>query len=207
MDLMNRKPSLFAEIDKKVNAETAWEVFDRPLLADQVKSFAENIAVTEVVSKLYEGSGLEELQNRLKELREFPEIQAIEKQAGITLQVVVNAAQVTQFIPPNMISINPDIFNTEFATTLPPGFEENLSEATDIEFFAALDNYPDYYRFSVDRVIIHEAYHATQNNTGLSYALNPDSYERAVIDTTNIFMRNHFGEPFRLNHTDARRMQ
>ncbi|MBN4081890.1 hypothetical protein JYT10_00080 [Beggiatoa alba] len=47
MDLMNRKPSLFAEIDKKVNAETAWEVFDRPLLADQVKSFAEERGLTD----------------------------------------------------------------------------------------------------------------------------------------------------------------
>jgi len=47
MDLMNRKPSLFAEIDKKVNAETAWEVFDRPLLADQIKSFAEERGLTD----------------------------------------------------------------------------------------------------------------------------------------------------------------
>jgi len=40
MSLFNKEPALFAEVARKVNATSAWEMFDKPLLSHQV---AQNI--------------------------------------------------------------------------------------------------------------------------------------------------------------------
>lgn len=67
--------------------------------------------------------------------------------------------------------------------------------------------YPDYYRFSLKNIIFHEAFHSTQDSSGLRYSLNPGSYESAAIDATNSFMRQHFNEPLRANHDDIIRLR
>lgn len=89
-------------------------------------------------------------------------------------------------------------------------WERYLIDMSDNAYYAAVESYeqslPEYNAFTVNRVIVHEAYHLMQKNvSGMEYTLNRERYEAINIRRTNQFMFEHYKEPFRSeNHGAAR---
>ncbi|MEM1081667.1 MAG: RHS repeat-associated core domain-containing protein, partial [Pseudomonadota bacterium] len=139
-----------------------------------------------------------------QKMREYPEIAAIEAEKG-EFVLTVDASKVTGYYSDgHTININPGTFGMEFETVMHAGFEESIAHLPDDQWFAAMDAYPSHYPFSAERVLFHEAMHATQSSSGLRYSINPGAYEMPVIRQTNEFMFRNYGEPFRKDHTSVR---
>lgn len=144
------------------------------------------------------------------ELRNAPEVSAIEERLGVDLTITVSMIGKTGYLNGN-IHINLTTFSIGYETVLPPGWEGQFEHLTGDAYFDALDSYeasyPALYRFSPRRVLIHEAFHVFDGApTGLKYEMNMRFYEQPVIDRTNEFMRRNYGEPYRLNHHRTRVM-
>jgi len=140
-----------------------------------------------------------------QKMRGYPEIAAIEADKG-EFTLTVDATKVTGYNPDtHTINIDPGTFGMEFETVMHSGFEDSIANLSDADWFAAMDAYPSHYPFSAERVLFHEALHATQRGGGLSYHLNRPAYENPVISRTNEFMFRNYGEPFRkLDHNAVR---
>jgi hypothetical protein len=75
--------------------------------------------------------------------------------------------------------------------------ECSLAELPEKENWEFMDNFPDSYPFSFERMLVHEANHALQPDNRLLYTLNSSQFEAPVIKRTNEFMWNYFKEPAR----------
>ena len=175
-------------------------------------------SVGEGVKRLHSGPGgtesnvtKEDVLERWETLRKTPEIAAIEKRLGQALKVTVSKTGVTGY-KDGAIHFNLTDLSVGYKTVLPNNWEAQFEHLHGDAYFDALDNfeanYPKYNRFSVERILTHEAFHAFDGApTGLKYQLNQKFYEQPVINRTNEFMMRNYGEPYRLDHGNWRVMQ
>jgi len=151
-------------------------------------------------------------QNALAELRKKPEFSALEDKYG-EIHLTFDDRAVTGIVG-NTVNIKSSILNTEYYVDVEQSLNllyESLPESMSSDnLSAALDNYevslPQYSRFSILRVLTHEAYHLTQGKVSPNnYMINRDSLESDVISNTNKFMFKYYREPSRvLNHRRTR---
>ena len=170
-----------------------------------------NGAVTAAMQHLFNAEG-STIKAALARLRGIPEFAALEQKCG-QLTLSFDNSKVTG-LTGNNININKSIFDTEYRVDTEAtigAFQESLSaDLSDTSYWAAIDAFeagvPSYNAFSVERVIVHEAFHLTQGNvSGLQYHINSDFYESPIIRSTNAFMFKHFNEPYRVEiHGDVR---
>lgn len=129
----------------------------------------------------------------LEEMRGYEEFAAIEGKAGKFNLKVDNTIKTSKYDPrTNTIIIKPGDLNTEYGAIMPPGFEESLEHLSFAEWDRAIGNYPKWHRFSIQRILFHEANHSLQSASGLKYLLNPAKYEIPVIERTNKFMHEWY---------------
>jgi len=139
-------------------------------------------------------------------MRGYPEIAAIEAEKGAFNLVVDHSLASSEYDPTtHTIRFQPGDLGLDYRTMVPDFLEAKWDKLSDSQWRAAVDAYPDWAPFSVERILFHEAQHALQPAVGMAYTANPGRFERPVIQTTNEFMYRNYGQPYRsLDHTAVR---
>uniref|UniRef100_UPI001C46D57F RHS repeat domain-containing protein n=1 Tax=Alteromonas lipotrueiana TaxID=2803815 RepID=UPI001C46D57F len=158
-------------------------------------------------------SGLKKSAHKsLEELRKKPEFAELEKKHG-ALTLTFDNKKKTE-LDGNTININKSIFSIEYevdADASMDAYGGTLPDSmSDGAYYGAIERYqqslPEYSAFSMNRVIVHEAFHLMQKHvSGFEYTINREHYEAKNIRRANQFMHKYFNEPFRdENHGKAR---
>jgi len=160
----------------------------------------------------YEGGAQKRAHSTLAKLRGIPEFAALEEKYG-KLTLTFDNSKATS-LDGNTLNINESIFSREYRVDIDASvnaFQDTLSaDLSDTAYWGAIDSYeaslPKFYGFSMERVLVHEAFHLMQGDvSGLKYTLNRDHLESVTIGRTNAFMSKHFNEPYRVRrHGDVR---
>jgi len=155
---------------------------------------------------------IDDLKAAVEEMRGYPEFQELENNSkgGEFNFVFIDDIQATSYYVPetNTIYLGLHIYNLEYKTVdAPDDWMDGYENATDEEYFTRMDSWPEYFTFTPQRVIFHEAFHSTQGRVSDRELLNPATTEQPAINATNDFMEKHYGEPGRLNHTASREIR
>ncbi len=137
-------------------------------------------------------------------LRKFKEFRDLEEKSG-ELSITNNEDEPTEYNQKEgRININSSTLESEFKTRMHGSFEDSLRDLDDDAYFRAIDSYPEWFGFTLERIIFHETFHSTQKGAGWAALLTENSAEIDAIDATNQFMWKYFNEPFRLDHGTVR---
>ena len=143
----------------------------------------------------------EHVQAVWEKLRTYAEVFEIEAEYGV-LSLSFDQGKASEFLE-GVININFNTFDLSYKTAMFSGYEAQIANLTGAAYWGAIDAYPDRYPFSIERILFHEAYHATQGGSGLHYQLMTERYEVPAIRATNEFMWRNFGEPYRVEDHNA----
>ena len=150
---------------------------------------------------------------RLRELRKIKEFAELEKKHG-KLKLTFDPNEKVGLIG-NTINVNDSIFKSEYQVDINASLDAFMEASTleEDEIWNALDSYeeslPEFRQFSMDRVLVHEAYHLQDGwMSDMEYLANKDYVEAVNITRANIFMFKHFNEPYRVKlHGAARSIE
>lgn len=146
----------------------------------------------------------EHVQKIWKSLKSTSEFADIEKKFGkpLSLKVVTTGGSGYQN---GVVTFSLSDLKLVYATVMPDNWEDQFQHLDGDAFFDAVDayenSYPSSFKFSVQRILFHEAYHSVDGTpSGLARKMQESFYEQKTIDKTNEFMHKYYSEPYRKDH-------
>lgn len=145
-------------------------------------------------------------------LRTAPEFVEIENAIG-PLNIVKSYNGKSYYDPSDgTIGLSGQSLRFEYETTESPEFEALLQSIPDNDprYWPLYDSYPGYYDFSLERVILHEAYHqyltppSSYVGSGFRGVLTRHYEDKKVISFVNRIMYRLRQEPYRLGQDEVR---
>jgi RHS repeat-associated protein len=133
-------------------------------------------------------------------LRQIPEFAELESRTGVFPLRATREVRTAQLSPSNEILVNPMMLRHGYEVAHPGWYSKELYKSHGDGYWDVVDSTPEFYRFSPERVIVHETFHGTQNRGRIRNLHSSEQHEQEAVDFTNRFMYEHFGEPPRHSH-------